>query len=151
MKIVVYLVMFLMIDPLVRLAGVALTGLYLMAMVALGVVLLVRGSGRRQNAPQQGAPPVVYGPIGYGPIGYGPVGYGPVVPGGGGPPVYVVAPTTPMAPPSAAWGATPSGWGVPPLAPPLARWFDQRPRELPAPRYRVPPGGAPLWVHEGKR
>ncbi|MGD9622315.1 MAG: hypothetical protein AB7G47_20015 [Mycolicibacterium sp.] len=130
MKIVVYLVMFLLIGPVQRFAGVAVTGLYLLTMAVIGVVLLVRRSGRDRNAPQQPVAPAVYG-------------YG-------APAVYVVVPPATPAHPSAGWSAT--AWDARPLAAhPAYHWPQQNHPQLGSASYRVPPGGAPPWVYEGQR
>ncbi|TDH48135.1 hypothetical protein E2F47_25050 [Mycobacterium eburneum] len=60
MKVLVYLVMWLLLDPILRVAGVAVSGLFLVGMVALGVYLLLRRTDRGTRGPQPVVPPQVY-------------------------------------------------------------------------------------------
>ncbi|MBU8817563.1 hypothetical protein KL864_16805 [Mycolicibacterium goodii] len=61
MKVVLYLLMFLLLEPILRVAGVAMAGMFLAFMVALGVYLLVRRTDRAQSGPDEGsAAPQVY-------------------------------------------------------------------------------------------
>lgn len=59
MKVALYLLMLLLLDPIVRVGGVVVAALFLMVMFALGVYLLVRRTDRPRMGPQQ-PPPVVY-------------------------------------------------------------------------------------------
>ena len=53
MKTLVYLVMFLLLDPVLRLGGVVVAGLYLLVLVGVGIALLVGRKDRRGNGSQQ--------------------------------------------------------------------------------------------------
>lgn len=70
MKFVVYLLMWLLLEPILQVGGVTVGGLFLIAMLGLGVYLLVRRKDRPANGPQDSyyytedpgpaAPTVVY-------------------------------------------------------------------------------------------
>ncbi|GAB4984617.1 hypothetical protein MAHJHV58_00160 [Mycobacterium avium subsp. hominissuis] len=61
MKVALYLGMLLLLGPILRVAGVAVSGLFLVVMLALGVYLIMRGKDRSGRAPQPSLQPqVVY-------------------------------------------------------------------------------------------
>lgn len=148
MKIAVYLVLFLLGDPISRIAGSAVAAWYLLALIALGVALLVRSSERKQNAPQYRPPAAPY------PYGWSQYS---------APPVYRAAPPPPpqwpvptQIPMHYQWGPPaphqlqphpqpqPQPQRQPPVAVPTQRRADCD--EVP---HLVPPGGAPLWLRQG--
>lgn len=59
MKLVVYLSMLLLLGPLVEVAGVVVSALFLMVMFGVGLYLIFRAKDRSEDGPQQPAPPHV--------------------------------------------------------------------------------------------
>lgn len=60
MKVGVYLSMLLLLGPMLRFAGVVISALFLLAMVAVGLYLIFHRKDRAEGGPQQPlAPPVV--------------------------------------------------------------------------------------------
>ena len=129
MKICVYLVMFLLVDPVLRIAGVAVSALYLLGLLVLGVALLVRRKAPSQNAPQWTETSSA--------CGYLPV-------------VFVPVST------AAQWSAMPERVeAAPGYAAARYPWSQQGQSQsaaaVAASERWIPPGGAPLWVNEGTR
>lgn len=88
-KLLVYLLMFLLLEPILRWAGVAVSGLYLVLLAGVGIALLVGATNRRRSGPQRahsgfvpgyGHAPWPYGPPAQWPAWYGAPGYTPAAP-----------------------------------------------------------------------
>lgn len=136
-KLLVYLLMFLLLEPILRLAGVVASGLYLALLAGLGIALLVRRTDRRRSGPQYGYPGYVTTAGGVSGYVHTPWPYGPPAPW---PAEYVTPGYAPADPPAYAPNVAPSA--------PL------RPRVQPAPTAAVvadPRGGDPvaaLWLDD---